>query len=260
MLEAAQHTRNSFVTLTYDEEHLPEDGSLNAKHGQDWIKRLRKRTEPFRLRYFFVGEYGDRTNRPHYHAALFGHGCDRGQSYYNKRGLNCCATCSLIQDTWRWGGVYLGSLNSKSAEYIGGYVTKKLTAKDDARLNGRAPEFARMSLKPGLGYSALHEVASVVMTYNLEVDGDVPHSLRHGPKQLPMGRYLTRNLRQLTGRQPGAPQSVVDKVGEELLDLRKAARASTEAPSLKQHVIKAGAAKVRSMETKAKIFKQERKL
>ena len=41
MHEASMHMFNSFVTLTYD-DHLPEYNSLNYKHFQDFMKRLRK--------------------------------------------------------------------------------------------------------------------------------------------------------------------------------------------------------------------------
>jgi hypothetical protein len=42
--EASLHIFNSFITLTYDPEHLPEDGSLNVLHFQKFMKRLRKKS------------------------------------------------------------------------------------------------------------------------------------------------------------------------------------------------------------------------
>ncbi len=39
--EAYMHEHNSFITLTYDNEHLPEDGSLVRKHLTDFFKRFR---------------------------------------------------------------------------------------------------------------------------------------------------------------------------------------------------------------------------
>lgn len=41
--EALLHQENSFITLTYDDEHLPWDRGLRKKHWQDFAKRLRKK-------------------------------------------------------------------------------------------------------------------------------------------------------------------------------------------------------------------------
>ena len=69
MHEASMHMFNSFVTLTYDDDHLPEYNSLNYKHFQDFMKRLRKSHN--RVRFYMCGEYGEDFSRPHYHALLF---------------------------------------------------------------------------------------------------------------------------------------------------------------------------------------------
>lgn len=72
LLEQLKHGDSCFLTLTYDEKHLPEGGSLVPKHAQDFLKRLRSKTN-LKLRYYLVGEYGEDTERPHYHVALFGY-------------------------------------------------------------------------------------------------------------------------------------------------------------------------------------------
>ena len=61
-----------FVTLTYDEDHIPSNHSLKKSDLQKWFKRVRKEIEPKKIRYFACGEYGDKTQRPHYHAIIFG--------------------------------------------------------------------------------------------------------------------------------------------------------------------------------------------
>ena len=66
MHEASMHMFNSFVTLTYDDDHLPEYNSLNYKHFQDFMKRLRKSHNG--VRFYMCGEYGEDFSRPHYHA------------------------------------------------------------------------------------------------------------------------------------------------------------------------------------------------
>ena len=57
MHEASMHMFNSFVTLTYDDDHLPEYNSLNYKHFQDFMKRLRKSHNG--VRFYMCGEYGE---------------------------------------------------------------------------------------------------------------------------------------------------------------------------------------------------------
>lgn len=104
-----------------------------------------------------------------------------------------------------------------SANYIAGYVTKKMTSVSDERLQGRRPEFARMSLKPGIGARALEAVALAMMRSKLDQSMvDVPTGLRHGAEVLRLGRYLRRKLREEIGRSPACP---VPQVGEEELRL-----------------------------------------
>lgn len=196
-LEALNHAQSSFVTLTYASDDVrslvPRDLTL-------WLKRLRKHVVRSRVdhsehgrsafRYFAVGEYGDQTERPHYHAALFGFpSCSHAVRVV---GEACpCPPCSAVRKTWGFGHVLVGSLTPHSAGYLAGYVTKKLTSASDTRLHGRHPEFARMSLRPGIGADAMWDVASVMMQYRLS---KVPTQLRHGSKLLPLGRYLRSKL------------------------------------------------------------------
>lgn len=79
--EASCHPFNCFITLTYDDEHLPDDGSLVKKHFTQFMKNLRKRVAPSNIRFYMCGEYGqdqalaaegiEAIGRPHYHAILF---------------------------------------------------------------------------------------------------------------------------------------------------------------------------------------------
>lgn len=230
MLEAALHKDNAFVTLTYSPDKLtmvPGPGGLPTLVPADlrnFLKRLRKALEPARIRYFAAGEYGDRTELPHFHLAIFGLAtCWHGRSTYSATRTNCCPSCDLIRDTWGNGLVYLGTLEDDSAQYIAGYVLKKMTSSTDTRLAGRHPEFARMSNRPGIGADMMHEVASTLLNFNLETtQADVPVSLRHGSRQLPLGRYLTGKLRSYVGKDPGAPQAIKEERAQELQRLRDA--------------------------------------
>jgi len=70
MHEASLYERNCFITLTYSDEFLPNDRSVNVRHFQLFMKKLRKRFGP-NIRFYHCGEYGEKTSRPHYHALLF---------------------------------------------------------------------------------------------------------------------------------------------------------------------------------------------
>jgi hypothetical protein len=252
MLEAAQYQDNNFITLTYDEDHLPENGDLVPRHLQLFIKRLRRSFEPQKLRYFAVGEYGETTQRPHYHLAVFGYPtCSKSTTYRDRAG-HCCPVCDSVQSAWSdgystMGYVYCGQLTPESAQYIAGYVTKKLTSHDDERLEGRHPEFARMSNRPGIGAGMMDEMASELLKYPLDDLEDVPGALRHGSRLLPLGRYLKGRLRERIGRDKKAPKIVLEKAIEKMRPMREAAFATAPSGSklftFKQMVIDSGAGK-----------------
>lgn len=256
------HGDSSFITLTYDEEKLPHGRTLVPKHLQDWLKRIRKEVSPVRLRYYAVGEYGDTSFRPHYHVALFGYpGCSFGRSTYSRYRNRCCPRCDLVQDTWGQGNILVGQLEQASAQYLVGYVIKKMTSMNDHRLLGRHPEFARMSLKPGIGAHAMSAVAATVDRFNLDkLEGDVPSALRHGKKILPLGRYLRRKLRLALDLPPDCPEHVQKKISEEMLSLYEASINSAEFLSPKQALLQKDAQKAASVEARLRIFKKRENL
>jgi len=252
LLESFKHAESSFLTLTYDPDHLPKDGSLDPKHVTDFLKRARKYFEPVRLRYFLCGEYGDQTFRPHYHLALFGVGPVQ------------LAGPDLVSDPlkslWGMGYVYAGSLTKESAQYIGGYVTKKMTAKGDKRLCGRHPEFARMSLKPGIGALAMVDVAKVLMSLTSTVftsvsNGDVPTVLQHGQTKWPLGRYLRRKLRLELGFSNAEPRpEALQKLSEEMRRLYEEALTASKNPTEAFIKMYSDPQKILNREAKYKIY------
>lgn len=179
MLEATQHRAAFFATLTYAPEHYP--GQLVPKHMQDYLKRLRVAVAPRKVRFYGVGEYGDVTQRAHYHLVLY------GDLQHDE-----------IVKAWGLGHVHVGDLTVESAGYVASYTLKGMTAASDLRLDGRHPEFARMSLRPGIGASAMKTVAGSVLvpaTGELRtVEGELPGQFRYGGKLLPFGRYLRSRL------------------------------------------------------------------
>lgn len=277
LLEAGENKDNAFVTLTYSDEKMPRlddgRGTLVPKDVQDFLKRLRYYYAPLKFRFFCVGEYGDKTQRPHFHLALFNYpSCWRlSGSHFNARG-ECCSQCETILKAWGHGHVHSGRISVKSAQYIASYTTKKMTAKDDARLNGRHPEFCRMSNRPyGIGAGAMFEVASTLLDLDLENKLlDVPKTLRHGKKEWPLAPYLRRKLRTLIGRDERAPDEVLEAVLEELRPVQE--KAQEMATSLFPHDVRAygriykqllvseGDGKVENMEARERIFKKRDKI
>lgn len=166
--EAQMHSENCFITLTYDDEHLPPGRGLVKKDFQDFIKRLRK-SRPIGprqsvcqfLRYYHCGEYGDKFGRPHYHAILFGHDFP-DKRLHTKRLGNTVYTSSILSELWGKGFCSIGAVTFKSAAYVARYVLKKLSGPgsdrfyrsidtDTGEIHDRLPEYVTMSLKPGIG-------------------------------------------------------------------------------------------------------------
>lgn len=264
MLEATQYKDNAFVTLTYDDEHLPKDNSLVPKHAQDWLKRFRFAIKPLRIRFFLVGEYGDRFSRPHYHVALFGYPpCYRGRTDHRRN--KCCESCNTILETWQLGGIDVGTLTPDSAAYVSGYVTKKLTNKDDEyvqeTLDGRHPEFARMSRRPGIGSGFCDEIASTLLTHGLETPEHLPTHLNHGRRQLPLGSYLRDKIRERVGLSKEEVTAYNVQKSKELMqalrdDAYDNASPGFKAFAFKQKVIDAGKGQRDRVEHKSKLYKK----
>jgi hypothetical protein len=125
--EAAMHQENCFVTLTYDSENVPRDGSLDKSHFQKFMKRLRKHFNDRKIRYYHCGEYGEKLERPHYHACLFGVDFDDAIPFStNNAGIE-----TLVSDTlatiWGKGFCTVGELNYETAAYTARYIMKKIT-------------------------------------------------------------------------------------------------------------------------------------
>lgn len=166
---------STFITLTYDDAHLPIDGSLVPSHLQNFIKRLRRRIEPFKLRHYSAGEYGSQCilhklkncphcgpiQRPHYHCLIFGWGFPDRVHIGDREGIPVYES-QLLSETWPKGLHEIGTVTFESASYVAGYIMKKITG-DKAndhymrycplRDNWHQvhPEFHHMSKRPGIG-------------------------------------------------------------------------------------------------------------
>jgi len=166
MHEASMHEDNCFVTLTYDDEHLPPGGSLDGPIYQSdgsrkekpgafalFMKRLRKAVAPQRVRYFHVGEYGECTNRPHYHALFFGFDAPDKELLTVRKGFPVY-TSELLRETWPYGLHEVGSVTVASAGYVSRYFQKRITGSwAKLKYGDREPEYGTMSRNPGIGAS-----------------------------------------------------------------------------------------------------------
>lgn len=155
--EASLYFNNCFVTLTYDDCHLPGSKSLVKRDFQLFMKRLRKFVGSG-VRFFMCGEYGDTYGRPHYHAIIFNYDfpdkyvfrkSDRGDTLFRSDSLEAL---------WPLGQSMIGAMTFESAAYVARYCLKKVTGKgaDEHYVNKatgelRVPEFTMMSRRPGIG-------------------------------------------------------------------------------------------------------------
>lgn len=140
--EAQMHTKNCFLTLTYNDENLPEDGSLNKRDIVLFLKKLRDKYGP-NIRFFQAGEYGEvcktcglhRTKcncekyiptigRPHHHVLLFNHSFDDMVIHSRKKGIPLYTSESL-QKLWKKGFSTIGEVTFESAAYTARYCLKK---------------------------------------------------------------------------------------------------------------------------------------
>lgn len=186
LLEAGQHPHNSFVTLTYDDKHLPTDGCVSVRESQLFLKLLRYHIGP--VRYLLCGEYGERNWRPHYHAILFG-----------VRDGYC------VSKAWKKGFVHCSGVGVESISYVSGYCLKGLSTERGMRWAGKklSPEFVRWSTRPPIGAAAADRISTFYLSRPgssvLASDRTTSTVVRQGGKLWPLGRYLAARVRDQAG-------------------------------------------------------------
>lgn len=213
MLELETSKSGCFVTLTYDNEHIPpaqfdeEDnllyGTLDKRDCQLFMKRLRKYFDGKKVRFYLAGEYGEHTLRPHYHAILFGLSLN---DFPDKKehGKNELGQLYYISDTlsriWSKGFVLLSEVSWKTCAYVARYVTKKWSGPYaiDYAIRNCIPEFSLMSRKPGIGreYLELHPDCLDMANINLSTpDGGLKIQIpKYYYKQLIFEPSASENL------------------------------------------------------------------
>ena len=174
MLELQYHDSAYFVTLTYDDAHLPKTFShdpdtgevlspvatLHSRHLQLFLKLVRRHFPDDNIRFFGCGEYGSNTLRPHYHVILFGlHLNDLelykrsvlDYNYFNSESLSRCWIDGATGESR--GYVVVGAVSWDTCAYVARYILKKQRGATKSIYEdlGIEPEFSRMSRKPGIG-------------------------------------------------------------------------------------------------------------
>lgn len=143
-LESSYWKNSSFWTFTYDDEHLPLSvltgiPTLRKKDFQDFMKRLRKGLSDYgKIKVFYAGEYGGQTDRPHYHAILYG---------VPEEAFN------FVTKVWKNGFTTVSPLNFARCRYCAKYMLKNEHFDYDFCYNhGIEPQFLQASNRPGIGY------------------------------------------------------------------------------------------------------------
>lgn len=180
-------TPTYFYTLTYDDDHVPKTEAghqtLRKRQFQKWLDAQRKAFPA--LRYYAVGEYGDKSFRPHYHLAVF-----------------CLSHRENDQfaDKWPYGFVSRAEMSVERAGYLAKYAAKKLHKADDPRLKAdMEPEYRASSKNPPLGESFVDALAATYRTDAgrsvLERFGDVVPQVQIAGRIYPLDGYMLTKLR-----------------------------------------------------------------
>jgi len=145
--EASGHSRNCFLTLTYDSEHLPEKGHLNFEHPKNFIKRLRdkiSREGGGKILTTGCAEYGEKLGRPHYHIIIFGYDFEDKEFFrYSENDWSPkkwpVYISQTLRELWPYGNHEIGSVTYESACYVARYTLKKITGKNAQEAYGDKP-------------------------------------------------------------------------------------------------------------------------
>ena len=200
MESIANKGKSVFFTLTYSDEFLPADGNISKEECKKFIKRMRRHAEYHgnkKLRYYIVGEYGDKFGRPHYHGIIYGLEIEEVEKW--------------IQKSWKKGYMTLSELNPIRARYAARYTTKKITQRKPSS-DGRVNEFCLASRRPALGAPILQNVAESIKRRGYEykdglfidkqgnrIDSISTGYLRLYGKKYPMDNHLQATLTGLLG-------------------------------------------------------------
>jgi hypothetical protein len=163
--ESKLYERNCFITLTYSDENLPLNGSLDYEAPVLFMKRLREKYGPG-IRSYGCAEYGEKLQRPHYHICIFNHDFSDKKPFNHKHwgtDEHTLYNSNSLESLWDLGHSSVGAFTFETAAYVARYVTKKITGDKAAEhyestnaytgeITERLPERAIcVSRRPGIG-------------------------------------------------------------------------------------------------------------
>ncbi|QCS36600.1 replication initiator protein [Capybara microvirus Cap3_SP_478] len=176
MNEASYYAENCFMTLTY----ANTNGELCLKDIQNFLKRLRKKISPLKIRFFNCGEYGSKGKRPHFHCIIFGW-CPSDLKFLKKtKKGQIIYTSEIVSSLWKHGFVSIGNVEFESAKYTALYMQKLHKFPDK-----KVQPFLTMSNRPGIGYKyVLDKKNTLLLTDKVYNNG----------KDIPLPRYYLKVL------------------------------------------------------------------
>ena len=169
------HEYNCFLTLTFDDMHIPctfdGDYTLDKVFFQKWMKRFRQNIsrnfDGRQIRFYQCGEYGSLYERPHHHVIVFGFDFPDKYVWYTHGAVKVYRSPTL-EKWWPYGICSIGEVNFDSACYVARYCMKKINGSQAAYVyDGIQPEYATMSNRPGIGASWLEKYGSDVYNYDV---------------------------------------------------------------------------------------------
>lgn len=152
-----------FITLTYDDDHLPQNRSLDKAELQKFIKRVKRHfnsTAQNPIRQIYCGEYGTKNGRPHYHTILFNTDFDDKIPYRTTDQGHQVFTSKTLTHLWSNGFVEFGFATTATVSYLFKYILKKKSRKEkqlphSTTIDGITydvdHEFIEASRNPGIG-------------------------------------------------------------------------------------------------------------
>lgn len=178
--ECQKYQHNYFVTLTYDEQHLPiaetikigdvtwenegeeiwQEGTVWEPHMHKFLHDLRqylqRRKNHTGLKYYYCAEYGENTHRPHYHIILMNCPLDMSQWYdwFRDDRFKLHWKTPELEQFWKNGMIDVAECEWSCCAYVARYCMKKLHTKNNYEYaeEGKLPEFVRMSRNLGRDY------------------------------------------------------------------------------------------------------------
>lgn len=167
--ECSLYEHNCFITLTYNNDNLPDDLSVHKGEHQRFMKRLRKALAPLKIRFFVSGEYGKKLMRPHYHYIIFNWFPDDAVFFkFDKKGTKLFRS-KLLETVWTKGFSSVGEVTYDTALYAAKYLQKFQFQNSTREFLWQSsehsyesvqilPPFVLMSNRPGIGYNKVYDV------------------------------------------------------------------------------------------------------